>query len=135
MRSALFPALLLLTACAPTLTVNVPATPPVDLRGGAPDVVILSVAGRCGVPCVAPRDNWAYLGSRGTVDRVGKDIRDKMYVTLEGPEGSFRMVQSFFDDEDAAGLASLAPGRRLLVQCRCDGVFGNVLLSKCQIIE
>ncbi|MDR6217615.1 hypothetical protein [Deinococcus soli (ex Cha et al. 2016)] len=74
MRSAL-PTLLLLTACAPTLTVNAADTPPMNLGGAAPDVVILSVAGRCGVPCAAPRDNWAYLGSRGTVDRVAREFQ------------------------------------------------------------
>lgn len=74
MRFALFPALLLMTACAPTLTVQSTRTPALNVQGAAPDVVILSVAGRCGVPCVAPRDNWAYLGSRGTVDRVAQEF-------------------------------------------------------------
>ncbi len=73
MRAALLSALLL-TACAPTLHVNPTATPGLTLTGTAPDVVILSVSGRCGVPCAAPRDNWAYLGSRGTVDRVAREF-------------------------------------------------------------
>ncbi|ALW88900.1 hypothetical protein [Deinococcus actinosclerus] len=73
MRAALLSALLL-TACAPTLSVNPTATPALNLSAPAPDVVILSVSGRCGVPCAAPRDNWAYLGSRGTVDRVAREF-------------------------------------------------------------
>ncbi|GGR83091.1 hypothetical protein [Deinococcus sedimenti] len=79
MRPVLFTSLLsttlaLLTACAPTLIQHPTVTPPLHLEGEAPDVVLLSVGGRCGVPCVAPRDNWAYLGSRGTVDRVAREF-------------------------------------------------------------
>ncbi|GAA0500356.1 hypothetical protein [Deinococcus depolymerans] len=61
--------LLLLTACAPRLTPQAAHTPALDLTD-PPDVVILSVSGRCAPPCAAPRDNWDYLGSRGTVDAV-----------------------------------------------------------------
>ncbi|GGK89075.1 hypothetical protein [Deinococcus radiotolerans] len=72
MRPALLLLSLLITACAPTLIQQPTRTASLTLSGPAPDVVILSMAGRCGVPCVAPRDNWAYLGSRGTVDRVAR---------------------------------------------------------------
>ncbi|UBV43930.1 hypothetical protein LAJ19_06880 [Deinococcus taeanensis] len=67
---------LLLTACAPVRTVLPTLTPALNLSGPAPDVVVLSVSGRCGVPCAAPRDNWDYLSSRGAVDRVAAAFQD-----------------------------------------------------------
>ncbi|MVN85981.1 hypothetical protein GO986_04305 [Deinococcus sp. HMF7620] len=70
-------ALLVLPGCAPSLTVRPAQTPALNLDGSAPDVVLLSVSGRCGVPCAAPRDNWDYLTSRGTVDRVAQALTDQ----------------------------------------------------------
>lgn len=65
--------LLVLTACVP-ITVQPGRSAALNLAGPAPDVVILSVSGRCGPPCLAPRDNWDYLTSRGTVDAVADEI-------------------------------------------------------------
>ncbi|WP_221088591.1 hypothetical protein [Deinococcus aquaedulcis] len=65
---------LLACSCAPRLTVRPAQTPALDLAGPAPDVVLLSVSGRCGVPCEAPHDNWDYLTSRGTVDQVAQAL-------------------------------------------------------------
>ncbi|PTA69575.1 hypothetical protein [Deinococcus arcticus] len=62
----------LLAGCTPRLTVRPAQTPALNLAGPVPDVVLLSVSGRCGVPCEAPHDNWDYLTSRGTVDRVAQ---------------------------------------------------------------
>jgi hypothetical protein len=69
----LLPLLLWLAACAP-ITVQPGRTTALNLAGPAPDVVLLSVSGRCGPPCVAPRDNWDYLSSRGTVDAVADEL-------------------------------------------------------------
>jgi hypothetical protein len=63
----------LLVGCAP-VTVRPAQAPALDLGGPAPDVVILSVSGRCGPPCQPPRDNWDYLTSRGTVDLIADAI-------------------------------------------------------------
>ncbi|MFB9993949.1 hypothetical protein ACFFLM_18500 [Deinococcus oregonensis] len=62
-----------LAACAP-ITVQPARTAALNLAGPAPDVVLLSVSGHCGPPCLAPRDNWDYLSSRGTVDAVADAI-------------------------------------------------------------
>lgn len=62
---ALFP--LVLGSCAPTQT-NAARSPHLNPLGEAPDVVILAVSGRCTQPCRAPRDNYDYLTSRGTLD-------------------------------------------------------------------
>ncbi|WP_309572635.1 hypothetical protein [Deinococcus sp.] len=69
--SVLLAALLLwLTACAPHWLVQDTRTPALDLDGPVPDVVVIGISGRCAPPCVAPRDNWDYLSSRGTLDSV-----------------------------------------------------------------
>ncbi|WP_019010066.1 hypothetical protein [Deinococcus aquatilis] len=65
--------LLLLSACAP-ITVHTGRSAALNLAGPPPDVVILSVSGRCGPPCSAPRDNWDYLSSRGTLDAVADAV-------------------------------------------------------------
>jgi tRNA_anti-like len=72
---------------------------------------------------------------KGTVGNIAKDVTGTMYVTLEGPDDTFRDVQCFFADSDANVLASLSPGQRLIVQCRCDGLFMNVLLKECEVLE
>ncbi|MDB5045105.1 MAG: hypothetical protein JWQ08_1155 [Deinococcus sp.] len=69
----MFALLPLLAACAP-ITVHPGRSPALNLSGPAPAVVILSVSGRCGPPCLAPRDNWDYLTSRGTVDAVADAV-------------------------------------------------------------
>ena len=45
--------------------------------GSAPDIVLLSVSGRCGVFCVSPGDNVAYLGEPG-------DAAEAIAVAFQG---------------------------------------------------
>lgn len=59
----------LLGGCAPEL-LRPTQTPALDTTGPAPDVLLVSVSGRCGPPCQAPYDNWDYLSARGTPDAV-----------------------------------------------------------------
>ena len=61
---------LTLMGCTPLYEVHPARTPALNLQGLPPDIVIFSMAGRCAPPCLAPRDNWDYLGSRGTLDRL-----------------------------------------------------------------
>ncbi|CAM3159544.1 hypothetical protein DESA109040_00410 [Deinococcus saxicola] len=72
--NARLPALLLcalaLMGCTPLYVVHPARTPALNLNGPPPDIVIFSMSGRCAPPCLAPRDNWDYLGSRGTLDRL-----------------------------------------------------------------
>lgn len=65
-----FLGVLALAGCTPLYVVHPARTPALNLQGPAPDVVVFSMSGRCGPPCLAPRDNWDYLESRGTLDRV-----------------------------------------------------------------
>ncbi|RJF71342.1 hypothetical protein D3875_06880 [Deinococcus cavernae] len=76
MRSPALSFLLLgltLSACAPLQ--QLPARhAALNLQGAAPDVVVLAMSGRCTQPCRAPRDNYDYLTSRGTLDAVADAI-------------------------------------------------------------
>lgn len=63
---------LALAGCAPLRVVHPARTPALNLNGPPPDVVILSMSGRCTPPCLAPRDNYDYLGTRGTLDRLAE---------------------------------------------------------------
>lgn len=71
---------LLLSGCAPRLSIHPGHTAALNLGGPVPDIVILAVSGRCTQPCVAPRDNWDYLTSRGTVDRLADTLAAQGYV-------------------------------------------------------
>lgn len=64
-----------LVGCTPLYVVRPARTPALNMLGPAPDVVIFSMSGRCGPPCLAPRDNWDYLTSRGTLDRLADVFR------------------------------------------------------------
>lgn len=68
--------LTILSACTP-LQQKLAQSPHLDTQGPAPDVVILAVSGRCTQPCRAPRDNYDYLSSRGTLDAVARTIFDQ----------------------------------------------------------
>ena len=109
MRAPLLLLLVLLTACAPRFTPQAPRTPPLNPAGPPPDVVILSVSGRCGPPCQAPRDNVDYLSGRGTLDALagvftarGLSVQASGYASH--PAGPFR---SPFIGADQRGYAAL----------------------------
>lgn len=71
----LFLAGLVLTGCTPLQ--QLPARhDTLNLAGAAPDVVIIAMSGRCTQPCRAPRDNYDYLTSRGTLDALADVITE-----------------------------------------------------------
>lgn len=80
-----------------------------------------------------------YKGRRliveGVVEDVGKDILDDMYVTLAASDSTFRSVQCYFSTRHENVLASLQPGQYVRLIGRCDGVFGNVHLKDCKLVE
>lgn len=68
----------------------------------------------------------------GTVDSIGKDVMDTMYVTLE-TSNMFNQVQCFFPDSNAGDLATIAKGNSMRIKGLCEGKFVNVLLKGCTI--
>ncbi len=68
----------------------------------------------------------------GTVDDIGKDIMDTMYVTLIG-DGAIGQVQCFFAKSHAGELAGLRKGMNLSVKGRCDGKMMNVMMKGCTL--
>ena len=70
----------------------------------------------------------------GTIDAVGKDILDAMYVTLSsGRQYSITNVQCMFSDDHKNALAGLKKGQSVTLLGTCNGKFGNVLLKDCRI--
>ena len=72
------------------------------------------------------------LSVGGTVDNIGKDITDNIYVTLKGSEfiGS---VQCFFGENHVNEAARLSKGMKITVKGKCDGKMMNILLRGCSI--
>ena len=73
------------------------------------------------------------LAVSGTVENIGKDITDDMYITLKTSD-FIMSVQAYFPDELKSRLASMQKGAAVTVKCRCDGKFGNVLLKGCSFL-
>jgi len=73
------------------------------------------------------------LKVEGDVDRVGKDMLNNAYVSLQHAPGTFRSVQCFFNDPSQIG--SLSSGSHAVIYGRCDGLMGNVLIKDCEIIS
>lgn len=64
----------------------------------------------------------------GTIDTIGKDMLDSIYVSIDGGH-PLRHVQAFFDASDAPRIAALKKGGTITVQGRCDGLMMNVMLK------
>lgn len=74
------------------------------------------------------------LAVSGTVDTIGKDILDSMYVTLSsGEQYSITTVQCFFDDSSKSQLSGLSKGQQVTIVGVCDGKFGNVSLKDSEL--
>lgn len=69
----------------------------------------------------------------GTVESVGKDLTDTMYVSLSGgdPYQIIGLVQCFFAASHQSELARMQKGMMVTVKCKCDGKFGNILMKGC----
>ena len=80
------------------------------------------------------KDKW--LDVSGTIDAIGKDVVDSMYVTLRsGDEFQIGNVQCMFDDKHQSQLASLRKGQKVTLSGLCSGKFGNVILRQCEIVK
>jgi len=66
----------------------------------------------------------------GRVTKIGKDIADSIYVTLDSGH-MLRSVQVFFGDDLTAQVAQLSKGQTVTVRGRCKGlVLTNVLVGE-----
>lgn len=78
------------------------------------------------------KNRWAIVS--GTVERVGRDLRDDPYVRLQSPRGEFRSVQAFVDREKESQLLKLSNGDKISLYGQCVGLFGNVLFKSCILV-
>lgn len=77
-----------------------------------------------------------YVRVSGTVEDLGKDILDDIYVTLDGggaDDMGLRAVQAYFKKSDSDAIAQVAKGQSMTVVCRVDGLMMNVILKDCVI--
>ena len=72
----------------------------------------------------------------GDVLRVGKDMRGRIYLRLQGADPRCK-YQCFFPNESAGDLAKLSPGQRnVAVQGECAGwLNGTILLRDCDLVR
>ena len=71
----------------------------------------------------------------GKVGRIGKDILDTPYVTLDEVDSGFRSVQAFFGHGDLPKLALLSKGQVVNVAGTCDGLTVNVLVKDSRLVD
>ncbi|ADV67750.1 hypothetical protein [Deinococcus maricopensis] len=103
----------LLTACAPATTAWPTLSPYsgalTDRPADAPDVLLLSVSGRCAGLCpTAPGDNWDYLTPRGTVGAVADALRaEGLSVQAEGFSAHLTAHTSSLSGREERGFLQL----------------------------
>jgi hypothetical protein len=66
---------------------------------------------------------------QGRIGKIGKDVIDTPYLTLDEEENGFRGVQAFFSKSDIPELAQLRKGQIVEVVGTCDGLMMDVLLQ------
>jgi hypothetical protein len=73
------------------------------------------------------------LAVEGTIENIGKDIIDSIYITLE--TGDFLSnVQCYFKKEDADIVANLSKGQNVTVVGKCTGLsLGSVMIKDSKI--
>lgn len=72
----------------------------------------------------------------GYVEDVGKDVLDDMYISFKrNSEWEFGTVQCYFSEKHANKLSGIKKGSQISIQGTGDGLFGNVFLRNCTIVE
>ena len=87
---------------------------------------------------VVAADN-AYKGKvldvTGTVGNIGKDVMDRVYVTLKGEDvNALISVQCFFAEDDPAGVADLKTGDVVTITGICEGDNLNVTMKDSALV-
>ena len=70
----------------------------------------------------------------GTVESIGKDLFDTMYVSLVG-DGVMFGVQAFFDDSEAGVLGSIQKGTKVEIICKVDGKMANIICKDSKLVQ
>jgi len=65
----------------------------------------------------------------GKIGKIGKDMLDTPYITMDEEEYGLRSVQAFFSNSDLPKLAELRPGQIVKVTGTCDGLMISVILK------
>lgn len=71
---------------------------------------------------------------KGEVESVGRDLTNKIYISLEG-DGFIRHVQCFFNEEFIDEVSEVESGSVIEVRGVCRGMFMNVLIDRCEIVR
>jgi len=67
----------------------------------------------------------------GTIENIGKDLFDTMYVSLK-TDNAFINVKCMFSDEHKSQLANAAKGQRVTIKGKCDGKVIDITLRGCR---
>ena len=71
----------------------------------------------------------------GTVDNIGADILDRVYITFSTSKVLYS-VQCYFEDEEAIdGVANISKGQNITIVGTCDGFSLNVSVKDCTITD
>jgi uncharacterized protein (DUF1330 family) len=71
----------------------------------------------------------AILEVLGTVDTIGKDITNTIFVALKGDQ-YFGVVECMFSDEYAGAAARLKKGQTVTIKGRCEGKMINIIILR-----
>lgn len=76
------------------------------------------------------KDKWVWLRGGSTVDKIGRDLLGKPYITLF-PDHDGRSVQAFFQSD--SDVAKLQRYDEISITGTCAGLMINVILQDCVI--
>ena len=111
-----------------------------DISGKSPDIKISANELHQDYQANEVKADGKYEGKilqvTGTVEDVGKDITDTIYVSLSvGGEYSATSVQCFFADSHTDDAANLNKGDQVTIKGKGDGLMMNVLLRGCSLVK
>ena len=70
----------------------------------------------------------------GTINHIGTDILDRVYITLEAGEMLYSVQCYFVDSDEAAKVAELRKGDTITLIGVCEGMSLNVMVRQCEIL-
>lgn len=109
-----------------------------DISGKSPDMTIsarqLHQAYEANEVAADTKYKGKILQISGTVEDIGKDITDTIYVTLS-VGGEYTSVQCYFADSHTNDAANLSKGDRVTLKGKCDGLMMNVHIRGCSLVK